>query len=137
MPEWRHPRIFSLEAVTEQNIENVIAYRDALRAAKVEWRKHSGGLHYPVYDEAIEGLLGALYTNNFVQPFDYKNWYDADGHQYVTNGTLVDKADLATCIKLLTTHARVDRLLEGHFGRMVQIGHVGRILERLAVLARV
>jgi len=136
-PGWNAPEVFSAAAVTKANIEAVTAFRTAIENTKVKWQegKGTGGLCYPVYGEAILGLLQALYANNFVQPFDYNVWYKKSGERYVLETALLKSADLEICIKLLTTHARADRLCDGWFGDMVERGHIGKILDRLVEIS--
>lgn len=121
----------SAAAVSKANIEAVIALRSDLDNTHVGWLSRS----YSLYDRPIARLLRALHANHFVQEFDFGVWFTASGHRYIRDPALLDSADLEVCLRLLCTHYRVDRLCHGWFGELVRMGHIGRILDRLAKIA--
>ena len=44
---------------------------------------------------------------------------------------LLASADFDTCRRLLTSHVREKRFADGHFGAMVESGHIGAVLQRI------
>lgn len=87
----------------------------------------------PDYHPQVVALIKDLYKHGLVQPFDWPSW-QKNAKAFVDNPTLLQKADLQSCIKLITTHVRKDRFCGGHFGAMVTRGHIAAVLRRLAHL---
>lgn len=87
------------------------------------------------YNPKVESLIGELCEHGFVGSFDWPEWQNY-AQRLVRHPELVEKADMRTCIKLLTTHVRKERFCSGHFGEMVEIGHITAILRRLAELRK-
>ena len=66
-------------------------------------------------------------------------WSDPDyspavAGELLRNETAVSNADLDTLKPLLTFCVRGERFCDGHWGAMIEEGHVRRLLERLAQL---
>ena len=60
-------------------------------------------------------------------------WQDIAA-RYVGSPDMVAQADVETIRKLFTTHARNDRICEGHMVAMIESGHVAACLRRLREL---
>jgi hypothetical protein len=88
---------------------------------------------YYSYSPDVTRFIATLYEENFIVTFDWPSWKDA-ALGYMENPASVATADLLTLRKLLTTHARNDRFVEGHFAGMLQDGHISAILRRLEVI---
>jgi hypothetical protein len=86
------------------------------------------------YHPAVDAFVRACYDNEFVQSFDWVAWSD-EAQRYLDDSSLISSADLATCIKLITTHLRKERFSEGHLEAMLRSGHIVAILRRLRQLA--
>lgn len=100
-----------------------------------EWS--SGPNEFPVfvYSDELSKLVQDLYDCGIVYDFDWGAWQDTAIRLFETPSEL-DKADLNTLRKLLTTHVRKDRFCEGHLVEMVTTGHIAAILSRAAVVPR-
>jgi hypothetical protein len=85
------------------------------------------------YSSGVTQLMNALHDSGSVLVFDWTAWQDEAG-QYVSHPELLGSADIATLQKLLTLHIRKERFFQGHFGAMIDSGHIKRILERLKEL---
>jgi hypothetical protein len=86
------------------------------------------------YHPAVYAFEKACYENGLVYSFDWVAWSD-EAQRYINDPSLLSSADLATCIKLITTHLRKERFSEGHLGAVLQSGHIVAILRRLKQLA--
>jgi len=82
------------------------------------------------YHPVIEKVIEALYQNHLIQAFDWGGWQD-QARRYYHHPSLIQKASLETCVRLLTTHVRKDRFCSGHFGDMIRSEHIQKILARL------
>ncbi len=85
------------------------------------------------YSSDVTQLLNSLHDSGFAHVFDWTAWQDVAG-QYLSHPELLRSADIVTLQKLLILHIRKERFFEGHFGTMVDSGHIRRILERLKEL---
>jgi hypothetical protein len=96
-----------------------------------EWRSPKGQLpYYAMYDEVMD-FFRAIQPILF--PFDWSSWQE-EAEKYVADPQALETADLLALRKLLTTHVRKDRFVEGHFGRMLESGHITAILIHLKEL---
>jgi len=66
-------------------------------------------------------------------PFDWVNWQD-EAARLCADPSLVQKADLLTIRRLLTTHVRKERFCEGHLADLCANGHIVIVLKRLKQL---
>jgi ADP-ribosylglycohydrolase len=87
----------------------------------------------PVRDWKIDEFIWCLINHGWVQDFDWNAWAE-EGKRYEQTPELVDGADLATCIKLLTAYQRADRFCDGLLAHMIESGQIARILRRLGTL---
>lgn len=78
-----------------------------------------------------KAFVRACYDNGFVQGFDWPRWQGKAARLLRDEEVFFRTADLATLIKLLTTHIRKDRFVDGHLLCVMKSGHIGRILRRL------
>lgn len=88
---------------------------------------------YISYGRDIEAFVSTLYDHGFIQTFNWAQWQER-AEEYFEQPELISKADLQTCVKLLTLHVRKDRFLDGHLGEMIASGHIARVLHRLNLL---
>lgn len=75
-------------------------------------------------------FVQALYDQQVVFSFDWTSWQE-EARRYVSDPEALETADALTLRKLLTTHVRKDRFVEGHFVGMLECGHITAILRRL------
>jgi hypothetical protein len=94
-----------------------------------------GTLSFPFfeYSDGVSRFVRALYHHHFVLSFDWPAWAD-EAKRYVGDPQAVEKANLPTLAKLLTTHVRADRFTEGHLAGMFEQGHILAILRRLKAI---
>jgi hypothetical protein len=115
---------------TAREIEQLVAYLPRLSAEGfVAVRRWGGGetdangryvMPWPVYDEVV---------NEFFEAAGQDCWMDFD---YVP---VERRASLDEIRTMLTYCVRGERFSEGHWGAMIEQGHVRRLLERLAEIA--
>ena len=79
-------------------------------------------------------FVQACYDNGFVQGFDWPKWQKRAAQLLRDEEALFRTADLDMLVKLLTTHVRKDRFVDGHLLSVMKSGHIGRILRRLSEL---
>ncbi len=99
-------------------------------------RQEDGSLTMPWfdYDSAVHGLIHVAYKSGWVlADFDWMPW-EAQAYRFVNDPSLLQQADVATLARLLTAHLRADRFTEGHLAKMVEMGHIMRILQRIEQL---
>jgi hypothetical protein len=83
----------------------------------------------PEYMPTVNEFLQCLYQHGFVRKFDWQNWQPRAVR--FENPGLIQKAQMLTCIKLLTYHARYEHFCDGHLGVMLEEGHIAAILNRM------
>lgn len=76
-----------------------------------------------------------LYDEGFIlYKFDWPNW--KYGRRLLQNQELIQKANLLTLRKLMTTNIRYNRFCEGHWAGCCKDGTIVTILERLKELTK-
>jgi len=133
----------NLRLISSECIDKVVSFIPKLLSIPAEdianWghgKATGGALEVslePSYHPAIRELMRSLNENHLVQPFDWSSWQPT-AEKICKAQSLVSKASLETCTKLITLHVRKDRFCGGHFGEMVRSGHISAILHRLAEL---
>jgi hypothetical protein len=96
-----------------------------------EWRSPKG--QFPYYSMTTEAMDFFRTIQPILFPFDWSSW-QGEAEKYVVDPQALGTADLLTMRKLLTTHVRMDRFVGGHFGGMLESGHITAILRRLKEL---
>lgn len=66
-------------------------------------------------------------------PFDWPSWQN-EAERICADPSLIQKADLETIRRLLTTHVRKERFCEGHLASLCESGHIVSVLKRLKQL---
>ena len=98
-----------------------------------EWVVRKGYMPHFRYDPDVDGFVLALYQQHIVLQFDWVSWKD-EAKRYMASPDSLAEADLLTIRKLLTTHHRADRFVEGHLGQIFESGHIVEILRRLKAI---
>ena len=95
-----------------------------------EWHSPEG--QFPCYSMSREAIdfVRVLYDQQVIFSFDWTNWQE-EARRYFSDPETLETADLLTLRKLLTTHVRKDRFVEGHLGDLLERGHITAILRRL------
>jgi hypothetical protein len=125
---------------TAAEIEKLVAFLPRLSADGFTPIKRWGGgtkredgtliMPWPEYDDAVDGFFRAASAECWCD----RNYDPAEAARMLDNAELVAGADLAQIRTMLTYCVRGERFCDGHWGAMVEDGHVARLLERLAVL---
>ena len=98
-----------------------------------EWQTPAGHFPYYSYGPEVARFVAMLYEENFVVSFDWPSWKEM-ALGYMDHPETLAEADLLTLRKLLTTHVRNDRFVEGHLAGMLENGHITAILRRLQTI---
>ena len=124
---------------TAKDIEKLLAYLPQLSAEGYDpiKRWHGGQaadgsvtMSSPEYEEAAECLRVMAFEDCW---FD-REYPQKDAASMLESEDVVRAADIDQIRTMLTYCARGDRFCEGHWGDMIEKGHVRRLLERLAEL---
>lgn len=126
------------EPITIDNINKVLRFLPVFEKEDYEFGQYtltefeSGSSPFPFYDyrQTVIEFEQTLYEEGFIIDFDWPKWQDEAKRLHCDREAL-EKADLETLQKLLTTHTRKDRFCEGHLAAMLREGHVAAILNRL------
>lgn len=95
-----------------------------------EWHMPEGQFpFYAMNDEVLE-FIQALYDQDIVFVFNWGSWQE-EAQRIMSEPAVLQQADLLTLRKLLTTHIRKDRFVEGHLASVLESGHITAILRRL------
>ncbi len=97
----------------------------------VSMEKGSGLITPAVLSWRASAFVKTCYDNGFVQGFDWPKWQNEAARLLRDEGEFFRTANLDTLVKLLTTHIRKDRFVDGHLLCVMESGHIGRILRRL------
>ena len=98
-----------------------------------EWQYPPGQFPYCLTSSDVNDFDKALYGQQIVFPFDWPSW-QKEAERYHSDPDALETADLLTLRKLLTTHVRKDRFVEGHLASMFECGHITAILRRLKAI---
>jgi hypothetical protein len=118
-------------AIEPKQLDAVLRFLPKFEQPEVvfgEWRSPEGQVpYYSMTGEAMD-FFRAIQPILF--PFDWPSWQE-EAERYVVDPQALATADLLTLRKLLTTHVRKDRFVEGHLGGMLESSHITAILRRL------
>ena len=95
-------------------------------------RTKDGTLMFPYweYREEVLSFVRAVHESGaLLEEFDWPAWQER-AVSYLESDE-VDNADLETCRRLLMTHVRKDRFMDGHLGEMIESGHIVEVLKRI------
>ena len=91
---------------------------------------HTYELPWPDYDPVVEEFVKAASRECWIDP-DYD---PTTAGRMLEDHELIASADLAQIRTMLTYCLRGERFCEGHWGAVIEAGHVERLLRRLAEL---
>ena len=100
-------------------------------AGRMVWKEGQ----FPYYDLAPVGmrLHQALYESGVMIEFNWSAW-GRRADELMHDPRALGRARLVTLRKLLYGHVRYDRFCDGHFGSVLESGHIAAILRRAAYL---
>jgi hypothetical protein len=126
-----------LPPITTKQIDAILTFLDHFEAAGFSagaWETPEGQFPWFDFSEVVMEFHKALYDNGWVTPaFDWTEWQDS-AKEFVDSPKKIERADVATIQKLLTTHSRKDRFCEGHLAAMFENGHIVALLRQLKVI---
>jgi hypothetical protein len=130
--------IVSSSRPTQRDIDELLAFLPRITAegfTPIErWgggEKNANGAYvmpWPVYDEVVEELFEAAGQDCWNDP-DYA---PIEAGRMLEDHALMRRASLDEIRTMLTYCVRGERFSEGHWGAVIEAGHVRRLLERLA-----
>jgi len=95
-----------------------------------EWRSLEGQIPYYSMSREAKDFVQVLYDQQILFSFDWTSWQE-EAERHVSAPEALEMADLLVLRKLLTTHVRKDRFVEGHLASTWECGHITAILRRL------
>lgn len=95
------------------------------------WVSEPGKFPHFELTQAAMRVLKALHDSGVSYSFDWTAW-QPQGERLIHDPAVLAVADLSTLRKLLVMHVRKDRFCEGHFGAMLESGHIAAVLRRVA-----
>jgi hypothetical protein len=88
------------------------------------------------YSAEVRNFIKELYDLDLVQPFNWVQWKDSDqGRKYFASPKRINDANLEDVIKVLTTHLRLESVLNGHLTNVIKDGQFSIIIDRLQKLS--
>ncbi len=125
---------------TTQEIEELISFLPRLYAAGFTPIKRWGGgtkdengvitIPWPEYEKIVEEFFRVA-SRDFWIDYAYRS---EDAGRMIENDDFIKAADLAQVKTMLTFCVRGERFCDGHWGAMIERGHIRRLLQRLAEL---
>ena len=93
--------------------------------------QEDGVTHFPFFVRSpdVNDFVNGLYERGLIIRFDWGAWEPK--RNYCEKPELLAKAPLIDCLKLLTSHVRADRFIEGHLASVLEDGHITNILRRM------
>ena len=130
--------------VSREDLEPVLSFLPRLEALIPEriWSKE---LRISVYADTVSIERGeynpiilqfqrALYDHGCIRDYDWMKWQPT-AWRIFKNPDLLRRAQMKTCIKLLTLHIRRERFVDGHLAWTLNAGHITAILRRMGELS--
>ena len=100
-----------------------------------EWHGREGHIPYYAINEDVMEFVNVLYVEQIVFSFNWTRWQE-EAQKFVDEPEALKTADLLVLRKLLVTHVRTDRFVEGHLASMLESGHITAIVKRLKEIRR-
>lgn len=114
---------------SKEDLQKVLALAGSISAMKADDLRIFAD-HIPAHIRLIT-LLDEI---KFLEVFDYNTWAKEQGWDYVMSPETLDNSDTETLRKLMTTHVRTNRFVEGHWDQLLLTGYISRFLARLQEL---
>ncbi len=125
---------------TSQEIQELVSFLPVLSAEGfTPVTKWSGGsensdgvitMTFPEYDDAVKAFMKAASCECWAD-YDYQSKVAA---KMLKNKDVIETADMDRIKTMLTFCVRGERFCDGHWEKMIQEGHVIRLLQRLTEL---
>ena len=96
-----------------------------------EWHMPEGQFPFYAYNDEVMEFIQELSNQDIVYVFNWVEWQE-EAQRYMTDPEALQQADLLTLRRLLVTHLRTDRFVEGHLASMMENAHITAILRRMS-----
>jgi hypothetical protein len=119
--------------IGRQNLDAILCFLPVFEEpgyAFGAWHSAEGQIPYYSMSRETTDFVQTLHEQQIVFSFDWTSWQD-EAKKLVSDPELLQEADLLALRKLLTSHLRKDRFVEGHLANMLERGHITAILRRL------
>ena len=120
----------SIPDIGVEQIDAVLEHLPRLEKAGYqfgEWRVPENHTPYFLFSPEANEFISALYEQGILITFDWQDRWE-EAKRYELNREALRTADLLTIRKLLTTHVRKDRFVEGHLASICDQGLLRAIL---------
>lgn len=114
----------------KSDLETILSQYHSIATATARDAEFVSSEDIPVHHQ----LITILDTTGFITPFDYNTWAEALGWDKVMSIETLRHADFETLQKLITTHVRTNRFVEGHWDDLLLRGYLTEFMKRLQVL---
>lgn len=123
----------SIPKINKNQIDAVLKYLYYFEQPNYQFGNmvtEKGHIPYCSLSSEVCEFIKVLYDQKIIFSFDWVQWKQ-DASHYENNPSVLEKANLLTIRKLLTTHVQADRFVEGHLLSVMENGHITAILRRL------
>jgi hypothetical protein len=126
--------------ISKSGLEDLLSTIPLFENYSGPWIEHSikregnsisiGVATYPI---PVMAFFRSFHDSGLFIPFDWPSWQN-EAERICADPSLIQKADLQTIRRLLTTHVRKERFCEGHLSSLCKSGHIVSVLKRLKQL---
>lgn len=125
------------KTLTHTGIDKILQFLPVFKGKDFnigQWNSKENCLSYFVFSDQVLDFEIVLYAEGFIlDKFEWPNW--KYGRRLMQNPELIQKANLLTLRKQMTTNIRYDRFCEGYLAGCFKDGTIVKILERLKELS--
>lgn len=114
----------------KSDLETILSQYHSIATATAQDVEFVSSENIPVHHQ----LITILDATNFITPFDYNTWAETFGWDKVMSAETLLHADFETLRRLITTHVRTNRFVEGHWDDLLQNGYLTEFMRRLQIL---
>jgi hypothetical protein len=126
--------------ISKSGLEKLLSTIPLLENYSGSWIEHnirsegnSISIGIATYPAPVMAFVRSFDDSGLFIPFDWASWQD-EAARMCSDPSLIQKADLETIRRLLTTHVRKERFCEGHLACVCESGHIVSVLKRLKQL---
>lgn len=120
----------TLQAFPKEDLEKILSQAGSIAAMTPTDDLHVTPENIPAHYR----LITVMDETKFLEVFDYNKWAAEQGWERVRSQEMLDESDFETLRKLMTTHVRTNRFVEGHWDQLLLTGYISRFLARLQEL---
>ncbi|MDF2192573.1 DUF6508 domain-containing protein [Paraflavitalea sp. CAU 1676] len=120
----------TLKDFPKEQLQIILSQYHLIEHMKPEDAKFVTSDHIPAHLH----LITLLDLTGFMERFDYNAWAEIQGWDKIISPETLLAADFETLRKLITTHIRTDKFVQGHWDNLLINGYIIRFLARLQEL---